>query len=698
MAGLSRLINRFNVVKQIPIFSKLNWLELHHIARKSVIAEFKKGDCIAKEGDPPDNFYCLVSGRLQAYTLTASAKKENLEFIHRGMHFGVLSSLTGENHSHTFEAINDSVVLKIPREDFQGILNSIPHLAIELSQSLSKRVREQVKGNKNAFESSIISVYSPVEGTGSSTYALNLAINLQKETKKKVIFVSIHDRPSHVISHPGFPKWKKPAVVLPDIFGDHEKILDSIHKGSLPVDLLNITLLSNDRHSANLSPSDLAQEISPFVSSLVGSYNYVIVDLPNNMDDTVFETLTQSDLVHLVTTDRKKDLELVRNDIDRLQNGLKGHFRQERIKVIVRSIHDKVYLSFEEINSLIDYNVYNLLPNIDSDEIEGIHETDIIDFEKLNPHCPYIKAVTRIARQVGGVMVGLVLGGGAALGVAHVGVIRVLEKEDIPVDIVVGSSMGALIGALWVTGRNADQLELVAREFEKKVAMLIKLYDIPNPVKGLIKGWRIKVWLRKHLGSRTFHSTKIPLKIVSYDLIRREELILDNGSLVDAVRESIAIPGVMEPVQRFGRVIIDGGVLNPLPTNVLADLGIKKIIAVNVLQSPDDTFQSQEMYDHELKKKMDVPFAKAPFHYVGFRIGRFFSRVFNPNIADIIVRTLQASEYVIAEQSAKLADVVIHPNLIGINWFELYRVDELIKSGEDAARKNLPEIKKLMQD
>lgn len=695
MAGISKLINRFNVVKQIPIFSKLNWLEIHQIARKSTVTEYRKNEIIAKEGNPADFFYCLISGRLQAYTISSSDKKENIEFIHRGMHFGIISALTGENHSHNFEAINDSVVLKISRDDFQNILNSMPHLAIELSQSLSKRVREQVKGKKNVYESTIISVYSPVKGTGSTTYSINLALNLQKETKKKVIFVGIQTKED--LADPNLPRWKVPAVVLSEIFGDHDRIVDSIQKDDLPIDLLNITLEPHDGTAGSVPQDELIRQISPFVSSLVGNYNYVVVDLPNNMDDSVFETLTQSDLVHLLSTDRKKDLEVITSAIDRLESSLKANFREERIKVIIRSIHDKVYLSFEEINSFIDYNVYMMLPNIQGDDRDGEINSKSIDLEKYHPHSPYVKAVTRIARQVGGVMVGLVLGGGAALGVAHVGVIRVLEKENIPVDIVVGSSMGALIGAIWATGRNADELEVVAREFEQKSAML-KLFDPVVPISGLIGGRLIKLWLKRHLGNQTFYGAKIPLKIVSYDLTRREELVIESGSLVDAVRESIAIPGVLEPVRRDGRVIIDGGVLNPLPTNVLTSLGIKKIIAVNVLQSPDDVMNGYDIFEHENKKKRQIPFQKAPFHYVMFRLGELLGKAVNPNIADIIVRTLQASEYVIAEESAKHADVVIHPDLVGINWFELNRVDDLIKGGEEATRKHLPEIKKLIEE
>lgn len=164
MGGLSSLVNRLHLVKQIPIFEKLNWFELQKIARKSILTEYKKGDFIAREGNPPDYFYCLVSGRLQAYSITSGGAKDNVDFIHRGMHFGIISALTGENHSMTFEAINDSIVLKIPVADFKNILKAVPHLGIELSQHLSRRIRRKVKGTTSIFESTVISVYSPIKG------------------------------------------------------------------------------------------------------------------------------------------------------------------------------------------------------------------------------------------------------------------------------------------------------------------------------------------------------------------------------------------------------------------------------------------------------------------------------------------------------------------------------------------------------
>lgn len=262
-----------------------------------------------------------------------------------------------------------------------------------------------------------------------------------------------------------------------------------------------------------------------------------------------------------------------------------------------------------------------------------------------------------------------------------------------------GSSMGALIAAFWVSGKDSNRIEMVARDFKKLWDIIKLLCDPVMSVSAFIGGKKIVRWLKSRgLEGKTFYDTRIPLKIIAYDILRREELVLESGSLADAVRQSISIPGVMEPVKMKDRWIIDGGVLNPLPTNVLLQGGAKKIIAVNVLQSPDQVMKGYLEEQRQNAIDDQVTFFSSPRKYLMIKVVRVFSRLFNPNVSDIIVRTLQASEYVIALESARSANVVIHPDLSYINWYELYKVEDLIKRGEDAARAALPQIRKMLEE
>ena len=668
--------NKLPILKQIPIFQDLNWFALNRISRHVEIVEFNKGDIICQQGAPADAFYALVSGRVYSYSLNTAGHKEDVDFILRGMQFGIISTLTGENHSRTYEAINDSVVIKINKDSFSQLLRSTPQLAVALSQSLSQRIRSHVTHTKNTQESTIIAVYSPVQGSGSSTYATNLALSLKEQTDKRILLLSLSSDKN------------EERIDLANIVSDHQSILNTITKGVLTVDLLSVKFDPQN--------TTLMSKISQFISAPVNDYNYIVLDLPNEMDDVVMKTLTQSDVIHLVSIGDDKNLDTTRHVIDKLSEQLKERFHTDRVQVIISGVNTDSHISPLEIKKILNYDVFLVLPHLQPTEFTYKKVIPGFAFVEVDAKSEYAQTIRRLSRQISKVMIGLVLGGGAALGMAHIGIIRVLEREGIPIDIVVGSSMGALIASIWSIGHTADDLEKFGREFENKLEMLNKVFDPIVPVAGLVGGEGIRRWLKGKLGDKTFHDSKIPLRVVIYDLFHRKEIVVGDGLLVDAVRKSIAIPGVIRPVMEGKQMIIDGGVLNPLPTNVLTDMGVKKIIAVNVLQSPEEVDWSQKKADENLVKCFELPFSKHPFKFMGFRLGRFMSNMFTPNIADIIVRTFQATEFVIAEQSGKQADVLIHPDLRGIQWFELYEVNELIKRGEEAAEKALPAIKALV--
>ncbi len=685
-------LKRCAIVKGIPVFAHLDWYRIQAIARHGEVFHCHKGERVVNKGAEPDFVYFVVSGRLQSFTPEPDGGKDDLEFIHRGMFFGIISALTAQEHSQTFEAINDSSLLRIPVQKFRKLLQQIPDLGIKFSKHLSQRIRSKVTKTDLVNKSTIISVYAPISGSGGSTYAVNLAMSLAKETGDRVIWVSIcSSKPPERMMVSNIdeirPKWRHDPQKLMALVGDFEHILDHVVKSEVGVDLLNVVFDPQDK--------SVVGYISEFVSRFIDEYRYVIVDLPSDMDEVVLKTLSQSDFIHLVMLRKREALEVGRAMLDRIEESLKENFNDERVKIVIGGVHAHRNISEIAVREILDYDVLAFLPHIQRKDLALKIETDAISFMAISQASNYGKMMTRVSRQISGVSIGLVLGGGAAFGLAHIGVLKVLEEEGIPVDMVAGSSMGALIGGLWAVGYHAADLEKMAYEFKKR-SNLIKLVDLVFPLSGLISGKAVMLWLHGKFGKRTFRDTKIPLKVVAYDLVHRRDVIIEEGNLVDAVRKSISIPGVFQPIITQDQIIIDGGVMNPLPTNVLVGCDVKKIIAVNVLQTPEDVIKSYEKAQAEIHKSLQVSFVKEPLKYVVNHLMCWANKRFFPNISDIIVRTLEASESVIAQQSGRAADIVIHPDLTGLSWYELYQAEELIKRGEDAARKHIDKLRTIV--
>lgn len=179
--------------------------------------------------------------------------------------------------------------------------------------------------------------------------------------------------------------------------------------------------------------------------------------------------------------------------------------------------------------------------------------------------------------------IGLALGGGGARGLAHIGVLKVLQREQIPIDVVTGTSMGGIVGAMYAAGLPIEQMEAEALK-HGDIGQIFKLVDLRLIGNGLLGGQRIKNLLAEMLGAdTTFADLRLPFAVVSVDYTSGREVVLKEGKLVDAVRATMSVPGVFEPVELDGCHLLDGGVLDNVPVDVARELGAEKVIAVDVL-------------------------------------------------------------------------------------------------------------------
>jgi NTE family protein len=179
--------------------------------------------------------------------------------------------------------------------------------------------------------------------------------------------------------------------------------------------------------------------------------------------------------------------------------------------------------------------------------------------------------------------IGLALGGGGARGLAHVGILKVLLREQIPIDVISGTSMGGIVGAMHAVGLSPEQMEAEATK-RGEIGQIFKLIDLRLVGSGLLGGKRIKKMLVEMLGAETtFADLRLPFAVISTDYNSGREVVLKDGNLADAVRATMSVPGVFEPVEIGGYKLLDGGVLDNVPVGVARSLGAEKVIAVDVL-------------------------------------------------------------------------------------------------------------------
>ncbi|MDP9728450.1 patatin-like phospholipase family protein [Alicyclobacillus tolerans] len=187
--------------------------------------------------------------------------------------------------------------------------------------------------------------------------------------------------------------------------------------------------------------------------------------------------------------------------------------------------------------------------------------------------------------------IGLALGSGGAKGFAHVGVIKALEEAGITIDYISGSSMGALIAAFYATGMRTVFMEQLATTLRWR-----HWVDFTVPKMGMVNGEKVKQMVHMLTKGQNIEQAKIPLAIVATDLLSRQRVVFTHGNIAEAVRASIAIPGVFVPVFTENAVLVDGGVLDRVPIEAVRNLGASKVIAVDVSVNSQTTLP-QSMID-----------------------------------------------------------------------------------------------------
>jgi NTE family protein len=262
-------------------------------------------------------------------------------------------------------------------------------------------------------------------------------------------------------------------------------------------------------------------------------------------------------------------------------------------------------------------------------------------------------AISRFNRKVEGgklMKIGLALSGGAARGIAHIGVLKYLEERNIKPCCIAGTSAGSIVGAYYCSGRSLSEIKNLATKMSWK-----DLFKLTVPRKGLIKTSRLLVMLEYQLGNITFDQLKIPLIVNAVDLISGEEVLFTKGPVARAVAASCAIPGIFTPIKLDNHLLVDGGLLDNIPTAHLGKKDVDFIIAVNVVAQK--------------------PLQKEP-----------------ESIFEILIQSYDIIRRYRDIPACKHADALIEPDLGDYSFWDSSKADELTERGYRAAKEALDHL------
>ena len=255
--------------------------------------------------------------------------------------------------------------------------------------------------------------------------------------------------------------------------------------------------------------------------------------------------------------------------------------------------------------------------------------------------------------------IGLALGSGGLRGLAHIGVIKVLERNNIPIDFIAGTSSGAIVGGIYAQRGNISDIEKLAQRFSYRD--LINIFFDPKLHLGLVKGQKAQKFLENFIGDTKIEDLRIPFRAVASDLYTGEVVTFDKGKLSFAIRASSCVPFIFEPMKYNGHYLIDGGTSQPVPVKTARKMGADIVIAVNL----DTTFFSP-------------PFQK------------------RLTIVGLLRNSVNLLRYHLAKENVKEADIVINPGTPDVPWIRLNEGKKMIALGEKAAEKVIPLLKKLL--
>ena len=647
---MTTLQDLYDFLSRVPLFSSVPTDQIREIAGLFTKKLYHKGDVICRQGEPGDAMYVIHSGTVAVFKET-DGQRFFVSELKRGNFFGEMSLLSGVHRNSTVEASLDATVYCLVRENFDVLVKTNRSIGLYLSRFYAKRMSFEAKGdNPQGTTPTFYAVSATGPELGVSHFLYSVSFHISDESHKQVLVIEPHLEGDRIME-----KYDLTRIECPD-HGLFRLLPPNSYKSK---DIHWYKHLSGF-HVLQLRTgfSDRLSEIMPvLMAGLKESYEVVFVNLTHCLNDMerLFVRLCDRTLVLIHNTEEK--LGNVRSRLSALETICGTSSFLGRIRVGVSHLYGEKGIARPELRQRLGLSE---TPAIWVDRSE-LAFNDRIDTDKCFP----VLGPRAVAREIAGIRLGLALGAGGARGWAHIGVLKVLEDAGIHIDMISGTSMGALVGGIYAATASVEELKKSTIDlFRTRADTRRKIFDYTVPRQGLFRGKKAAQLVRKALNNADFLDLMIPTYLVGVDILNEEEVIFETGNVTDAVRSSIAIPALFSPFKHQGRWMVDGGLLNPVPVDVLLRKGADLVIAVCIESKPSEV--------------------KAPKS--------------NPSIKQVISQTISIVHGRATSNFVKNADLVLYPDVGAYAWDDFHQGNALMKIGMKECSGRLSDIQRMVAE
>ncbi len=630
---------------KVPLFSSISPEQLRKIAACFTSSELKKDSIIFRQGDDSDAMYVIRSGGVLIYSDTSDRKDPAFVQVElrRGDFFGEMALLSDLPRNASARVTLDATVFCLKKDDFEALLVENRHIGLFLSRLYARRLSAGGSKPLDHRKPFFYTVSATDPDLGLSHFLYSLSYHISTESSKKVLVVEPHLELESIMQKFGLGIMACPdeglfSLLPPNLYKARD-FKWFFHPSGFFV------LQVNRGFNEKLGPV-----LPLLMENFKTRYDLIFFSLAHHFGTLEQQAARLCDKNMLLINNTRNALPDVRRKLRRLEEQTGVGF--DRVRVGVSHLCGAQGVPREELREML---ALSETPRVWVDRSDHALK-DRIDTRKLFP----IKGARAVAREIAGVRLGLALGAGAARGWSHIGVLKTLEDQGIHIDMISGTSMGALVGAIYAARGSADYLkQQTIDRFPTKIRARRKIFDYTLPLRGFLRGKKAMDLVAEAVNHADFMDLRIPTYIVSVDVLRGEEVLLETGDVAKAVRSSLSLPVIFYPIRHKGRWMVDGGLLNPVPVNILEQKGADKIIAVCV--------ENARPHVHPTEKP--------------------------PGIMEVITRTISIVHGRATSGFASKSDVVIYPDVQGFAWDDFHKGQVLMQRGMAACEEVIQEIK-----